>query len=471
MTLYTKIVLPFSGIVLAVASIFFALNIEVSDDGALTSHNRWSSFIYNKHDDPSYTGVVAKTPAVSNTDEEVLVLKSRKLSGEDREGFQSEVSDDGLLFVILVLGIGVFLHFLLQASKKWFPLPYSVSLVILGAVLGSINSIGNCVQEDLESTLNCSLLKHAHCADEAACTFESTLPLSLGALGPSIDVWVDISPHFLLFFFIPALVYGSAHAVDVHIFRESFTNVLFLAVPGVLIGTTLMGYFFHFAFENNERYGWSIDACMCLGSILAATDPVAVVALLHELGAPHRLGIVIEGESLFNDGTALVLFSIFSRALRGIEFSPSDMVVFFFRLALGGVAAGFLVGLLSVGLFNLMSNWVQETAWTIAAAYLTFFACENEYVHFSGVLGVVTLGIVVGFWGKPRLDRPNLLAAFWNMFNFIANTLIFTIAGAIIAESIFFEDFVQPEDWGYLVIMCVFLCIQYSHLCILCDTI
>ena len=97
--------------------------------------------------------------------------------------------------------------------------------------------------------INCTGLKHARCREyDDTCWFESSLPSSLGMLGTSIDTWVDIDPGFLLFFFIPALVYASAHTVDVHIFRESFVNVLTLAVPGVLMATYMMFAFFFYVY-------------------------------------------------------------------------------------------------------------------------------------------------------------------------------------------------------------------------------
>lgn len=276
--------------------------------------------------------------------------------------------DHGLLFASLIVGMGAILKFALDAVGNFFPLPYTVALVLLGGLLGCLNSVGEChfrtdVHVDVSlGGVNCSGLQHSRCANyEEQCYFESSLPSSLGLLGTSIDVWAQIDPHFLLFFFIPALVYASAQTVDVHIFRESLVNVrtrhfrhrscyfchqglvLFfvfcccfcsghsrnkcpdrytvmsspdaltaqvvtLAIPGVLLATYLMFAFFYTTYGDNPRYGWSFDACMCFGSILAATDPVAVVALLDDLGAPHKLSIAIEGESLLNDGPCFKLW-------------------------------------------------------------------------------------------------------------------------------------------------------------------
>lgn len=197
-------------------------------------------------------------------------VSRRQLSGADaaaEEGHDDEIAssgegehanDQGLLFVALFVGMGVILNFLLDAAGKYFPLPYTVALVLMGALVGSLNSVGECQQlpvlpnsssSSSSMMINCTGLKHARCREyDDTCWFESSLPSSLGMLGTSIDTWVDIDPGFLLFFFIPALVYASAHTVDVHIFRESFVNVLTLAVPGVLMATYMMFAFFFYVY-------------------------------------------------------------------------------------------------------------------------------------------------------------------------------------------------------------------------------
>ena len=372
---------------------------------------------------------------------------------EEEEGEEEAETDQGLLFAALMLGFGVATKSLLDLAGKYFPLPYTVALVLFGCLFGSLNSIGTCTNTSSIATNGtlpedyCSDLDPRDCKEEGhLCEFVSTLPSELGMLGTSVEVWATINPEFLLYFFIPALVYASAHTVDVHIFLESFINVLALAIPGVLLATYLMFWFFFYTYHDNDRYGWSFDAVMAFGAILSATDPVAVVAMLDELGAPHKLSIAIEGESLLNDGTALVVYSIFREALLGNRKELGEQFGFFFQLALGGFALGVIIGAITVFVLQFLNSSLLETTWTLAAAYLTFFACEK--IHFSGVLGVVFLGVVVSFFGKTRMTSNYFMESFWSMWNFIANTLIFSIAGVIIAESIFYEDRVKPEDVG-----------------------
>jgi len=407
----------------------------------------------------------ARSPLeASFTGERRRLSESTNASTSDESSHDDEHegahTDNGLLFAALMVGMGVMVQQLLLLTGEYFPLPYTVALVILGGLFGSLNSIGTCVDlhntttEALQNATACSEMAPRQCKDASdQCEFVSTLPSSLGLLATSLDTWANIDPNFLLYFFIPALVYASAHVVDVHIFRESFINVLSLAIPGVLLATYLMYFFFFNTYHDNDRYGWSFEACMTFGAILSATDPVAVVALLDDLGAPHKLSIAIEGESLLNDGTALVLYKLFSEALLGNENNLGDQFVFFIRLALGGFGTGVIFGAITVLMLQFLASSLLETTWTFGAAYLTFFVCENENVQFSGVIGVVFLGVTVSLFGHTRLTSPEFMEHFWTMWNFVANTLIFSIAGVIIAENTFFEEHVEAEDWGTLFVV------------------
>lgn len=128
---------------------------------------------------------------------------------------------------------------------------------------------------------------------------------------------------------------------DPHIFFRQIGQILILAIPAVGVATVLTAAFGVYAMDIGT---W--NAGMAFGAMLSATDPVAVVALLKELGAPEQLALGIEGESLFNDGTAAALFLLFAGAMRGEVSSVEEQVAFFFQIALGGSAIGLAVGLL-----------------------------------------------------------------------------------------------------------------------------
>jgi len=209
---------------------------------------------------------------------------------------------------------------------------------------------------------------------------------------------------------------------------------------------------------------------MTFGSILSATDPVAVSALLNELGAPPRLKMHISGESLLNDGSAIVFFSIFKELfltelnLEGVgkTYSVGEGFSLFFRLALGGVAIGLAFGMgLVLLLFllqrrlNVEENAVQVTA-TIAVAYLTYYTAD-VVCGTSGVIATVICGTTVQALGSTMVNDPAMLDSFWIMVEHILNTLLFTLGGVVWGSVIANPDDENNEfvaqDWGYLILL------------------
>ena len=129
-----------------------------------------------------------------------------------------------------------------------------------------------------------------------------------GYMDDGIAIVENIDPHGILTIFIPTLLFESAYNCDWYIFKRNLGNVLLLAFPGVLIGTLMLGFCIKI-FLYSELGWWP---CFMLGAIVSATDPVAVVTLLKTMGASKKFQTIIEGESLFNDGTAMVFFILFA---------------------------------------------------------------------------------------------------------------------------------------------------------------
>ena len=125
----------------------------------------------------------------------------------------------------------------------------------------------------------------------------------------------DMNPHLIFHVFLPVLIFESAFAMQISIFRKVFWQCLCLAGPGLCIASFLTAAAAKGSFYFIVDYGWSWEACLLLGTVLSATDPVAVVALLKELGASPTISTLIEGESLFNDGTAIVIFNVLKSAV------------------------------------------------------------------------------------------------------------------------------------------------------------
>ncbi|HIN39118.1 MAG TPA: cyclic nucleotide-binding domain-containing protein, partial [Flavobacteriales bacterium] len=276
----------------------------------------------------------------------------------------------------------------------------------------------------------------------------------------------NIDPHLILFVFLPILIFEAAFALDVHVFKKSLGNAIILAVPGIVVAlvltaaiiivTDMLGWGFE---------GWNWAYALMFGSVVSATDPVAVVALLKDLGASKKLGTLIEGESLLNDGTAIVIFMVIYAPIVAISFSATGEVLVpdessspfieFLRVGLGGIVLGIVVGYVVVAWVKRVFNDVfVEISVIIAAAYFVFYAAE-EFLHVSGVLALVSYGLVMAGVGKTRISPEvgHFLHEFWELAAFIANVLIFIIVGVVIAERGVFDA--TANDYLLLLIIYV----------------
>lgn len=143
-----------------------------------------------------------------------------------------------------------------------------------------------------------------------------------------------------------------------------------------------------------------------MGSVLSATDPVAVVALLKELGASVRFGHLIEGESLFNDGTAMVFYQVFVELAKPGAVMPSvaSVGLNFIRVAGGGPVLGFTMGLIgSLWLRRIIRDDVLTSTITFICCYIVFYMAEFTFFHVSGILSIVVLGLFMSAFGKTKI--------------------------------------------------------------------
>jgi NhaP-type Na+/H+ or K+/H+ antiporter len=178
------------------------------------------------------------------------------------------------------------------------------------------------------------------------------------------------------------------------------------------------------------------------GAIISATDPVAVVALLKELGAPKQLSTLIEGESLLNDGTAMVAFYILLDKVLEKESSFWDMFIRFVRLSGGGAFLGILTGIITSTMLHYINNdYVLEVNLTIVSCYIMFYFAEFTALHMSGIIALVALGLFMSFAGKTYISTgsSHALHHVWGYIGFCAETIIFILSGVIIGERILIE--------------------------------
>ena len=315
-----------------------------------------------------------------------------------------------LLFIILSLFIGI-------TTKRFLrniPIPYTVILLIIGILLGTADRLE---------------------------WFES-----IAFMHNAIDWAGHIHYKIILFVFLPTLIFEAAFDLDVHTFKKSFWNAFLMAVPGIIVGMCLSGaltmliQYFGIGFG-----GWSWYVALMFGAVICATDPVAVVSLLKELGGGKKLRTLIESESLLNDGTALVIFMVFFTILTDTA-ANANPIIDFFIVTFGGVGIGASIGLFTLFLLKKVFNDpLFEITGVIGSAYLTFYIAES--FHLSGVIGLVTLGLLMAGRGKTRIspEVAHFLHEFWVLAAFLANTLIFIIVGVIISNRTNFrvEDFID----------------------------
>ena len=314
-----------------------------------------------------------------------------------------------ILAPFLVLAIGAFLR---QTTKN-LPLPYTLQLLIIGSVLGA-------------------LLRNNRWDDSFQKSFE--------ILG-------DMDPHLMLHIFLPPLVFESAASLDWHIFAQSKSYILTLAGPGLILASVMTGYAILYLMNGTERfklaldssecpsYAWSFPTSLLLGVIMSATDPVAVVALLKDLGCKDLLATEIEGESLLNDGTALVMYTILIKLSEGDSSDNfGDYLLTFIKMSVGGASFGLIFAFLVVQWLRMVFNDpLTEITITLSAAYLCFFISEY-FLNVSGVLAVVCLGLYFGIFGRTAVspEVAHFLEEFWQCLGYIGNTLIFVTAGTVI---------------------------------------
>lgn len=294
----------------------------------------------------------------------------------------------GAVVGLLVVAAGV------QALSKRIKIPFTVGLVVVGALLGWLGQ-------------------------------------HLGFLAPIAAL--EVTPEVVLFVFLPTLIFQSAFHLDARSLRENLAPTLTLAVPGLIISTAVIGGIMHWAAPwVGVHLNWA--EALLLGSILSATDPVAVIALFGQLGAPKRLTVLVEGESLFNDATAIVLSRIIIGVMAAGTLTSETFIVGavqFLAVFFGGLVVGWFLAVVAGSIMGeLEGEEFLEITLTTILAYLSFYVAEH-WLHLSGVMAVVAAGVVLGGWGKAKIS-PSIvgyLEHFWDYLAGVSNALIFLLVG------------------------------------------
>lgn len=221
----------------------------------------------------------------------------------------------------------------------------------------------------------------------------------------------------------------------------------------LICGTFLSAVWMYYVlgYGSHEEFTWT--HALLFGSIISATDPVAVVALLKELGASKRLSTLIEGESLLNDGTAMVVFLVIRDIAHGEEATVGSIALKFCRLSILGPICGVAAGMiLSLILSRIHNNAVLEVNSTIFVSYVLFYVAESTELKVSGILAIVSLGLYMTNTGKTRISAESEHAVHhvWSYIGFMAETIIFVISGIIMGRRASEDSFITGKDYGLL---------------------
>ena len=246
-----------------------------------------------------------------------------------------------------------------------------------------------------------------------------------GALAflPGVPVF-HLDPDLVLVLFLPPLLIDGAWVTEIARFRRHFLGILSLAIGAVVFTTLVVAWVAHWLFP---ALPWA--ACAALGAIVAPPDAVSVRALLGRVKLPRRLSTLLEGESLLNDATGLVLFRFAVAAAMGGAFHPGAAVGQFVVLAIGGAIVGLVIGRVWIALARRLHDELTLIVSFTLVGWLTYLA--GEALHVSGVIACVTAGLVLGWYQHVTLTAAARMRGtyFWTVLVFVFEAIVFMLIG------------------------------------------
>ncbi|MFZ5789428.1 MAG: cation:proton antiporter [Pseudomonadota bacterium] len=290
---------------------------------------------------------------------------------------------------------------LLPSLARRLMLPETVLLAALGVALGLLVEAGRAPQGGMATDF-------------------------LAALGH-----LEIPGEAFLYIFLPPLLFEMALKLDLRRLMDEIVPVLLLAVVAVIVTALVVGAALW------QVTGAALLSALLLGAVIATTDPAAVVGIFRDIGAPRRLTLLVQGESLFNDAAAIALASLIGGLIKGsgeadIAATAGDFLAEF----LGGAALGYVLARAASAALPLLRGFkYAEMTFTLALAYLSFIL-GARYLHVSGVVACVVAALALGTFGRTRVTPASWesLVETWEQIGFWANSLIFVLAAMLVPQ-------------------------------------
>jgi Na+/H+ antiporter, bacterial form len=241
---------------------------------------------------------------------------------------------------------------------------------------------------------------------------------------PRLLPQAHLDPKILFTVFLPPLLFEGAIQLQFEGLRKDARAIVVYALLGTICSALIIGCLASWLLHI------PLAVAMVFGSLISATDPISVIAVFKRLGAGKRLTLIMEAESLFNDGVAAVLFSVAIAFAAGSGTTVAEGLWLFVRLFVGGAVLGLGIGAAASRIHYELNDHLVEITLTTVAAYGAYICAEA--MHVSGVMAVVGAGLVLGNYGMPRTMSPGTrlaVSAFWEYAAFAVNSVVFLLIG------------------------------------------
>ncbi|OEU09682.1 hypothetical protein FRACYDRAFT_194728, partial [Fragilariopsis cylindrus CCMP1102] len=356
------------------------------------------------------------------------------------------VAADSILYPWFIQLLGCCSLFVLTRFNC--PIPYAAIMFIWGAIFGIIASTNeeDAIYEDAADSDNRNYIQD------------------------SITAWINIDSATLLLVFLPGLIFKDAVEIPINLFQVAIVQIWILSFPMVLVGTAITGVvaMYCLPYESNDPDVYGIWSWLTLGAILASTDPIAVSSVLKTAGASPRLVMHISGESLLNDGSSYVFFTIAANKwYQDLGLTPNvtydtawEWTGYFFQMSLGGSLMGMVFGFGLLGVLWELDRRMEkdfdivQVVMGLTAAYLCYYVCD-QMLTMSGVVATVALGVVVNRFGRGMINDEGLMSSYLALADFLLNTLLFALGGTIWGAASFSEyrsARITSTDIGWLLV-------------------